>query len=92
MHARPKALVDFVMRQEDRGDQRDSTRFPAADEMQGRVDALLTVPGIDAGPSSGQEDDDCPDAWAHGCSISANVAPAPKSVKWKLTHRLDPAK
>jgi hypothetical protein len=56
MHARPKALVDYVIHQEDRAEQRDSTWFPAADEMQGCVDALLAVPGIGTGPSSEQED------------------------------------
>jgi hypothetical protein len=88
MHARPKALVDFVIHQEDRAEQRDSTWFPAADEMQGRVDALLAVPGIDTGPSGGQEDNDCPDACASESNILASAAPAPKKRKVEINPRV----
>jgi hypothetical protein len=78
MHARPKALVDYVIHQEDREEQRDSTWFPAADDAQGCVDALLAGAGIGTGPSGGQEDNNCPDAWASESNILASAALAPK--------------
>jgi hypothetical protein len=88
MHALPKALVDYVIHREDRAEQRDSTWFPAADEMQGRGDALLAVPEIDTGPSGGQEDNDCPDACASESNVLASAAPAPKKRKVETNPRV----
>jgi hypothetical protein len=88
MQAWPKALVDYVIHQEDRAEQRDSTWFPAADEMQGRVDALLAVPGIGTGPNGGQEDNNCPDACASESNIVASAAPAPKKRKVETNPRV----
>jgi hypothetical protein len=41
--------------------------------MQGRVNALLAVMGIDTSPSSGQEDNHCPDACTSERHTWANV-------------------